>query len=173
MENEQGLLKPAMNYGAVLGIGLVAISLIFYLVGLQESSFSGYLSYAVIAVALYLSINHFRDNALGGYISYGRSLGLGALICLFASVIVGFYTYIFLAFVDQSLIDLGMKEAYNELLDSGMSEDEAAQNMEMASSFMTPGFFAFSAFIGTSFFGFIEALIISIFTKREDPDQIA
>lgn len=166
------MLKPAMNYGAMLGIALIAFSLILYLVGLAGNQTAGYLNYLIIGGAIFYAQTHYKNTQLGGYINYGKAFGLGTLMVLFSAIISSFYSYIFLSFIDASIIDVAMEQAYLSMEDRGMSDEEIEQAMEMSSMFMTPGMMSFMAFIMTVIFGMILSAIISIFTKKEDPNQI-
>lgn len=167
MEQDYPILKPSLNYGAMIGIGLVASSLLFYLLNMQDSTINSLATYLILAIGVFYAHHHFKANVSQGILPYGKALGLGTLTCLAAGIIFGFYTYVFLAFVDSSIIDMAMQQAYTEMENSGLEEEQINQAMEMTSMMLTPGIMGFFAFLGTAFFGFIESLIISIFTKKD------
>ena len=65
-----------MNYGAYLGLGLIVISFIVYLLGLEEqkSIVPSLLNNFLMIGAIVYSVKAYRDNLNGGYISYSQSL---------------------------------------------------------------------------------------------------
>lgn len=169
---EKSILKPSMNYGAMLGVVLVAFSLLVYLVDMQANKFVGFLNYALLIGGVFYAQNNFKTTTLGGYISYGNAFGLGLLTVVFASLISAVYFYVFVTFVDSSIIDIAMEQVYVELESSGKSDEDIAIQMEALEWIMRPGGVSIMAFLGYSVFGVIIAAITSIFVKREDPTQI-
>ena len=169
---EKSILKPSMNYGAMLGVVLVEFSLIVYLVDMQANKFVGFLNYALLIGGVFYAQNNFKTTTLGGYISYGKAFGLGALTVAFASLISTVYFYVFVTFVDSGVIDIALEQAYIDMAERGMSDEEVEQAMEYTSMFMTPGMMSVMAFFASGIFGLIISSITSIFVKREDPTQI-
>ena len=172
MEEKPSILKSSMNYGAILGIVLIAVSLIFYLLDITDSTISTISTSVVTLGGIYYIQTHYRMNVLGGYMSYGEALGIGTVTMIFASVISAFYVYIFLSFIDASQIDIAMEQAYNDMVEQGMEEEQIDQAMQFSTMLMTPGMMAVMGFLGSAFFGFIFSLITSIFTKKQDPSII-
>ena len=89
-------IKNAMNYGAIIGIALIIISLLFYMMNETTSEIQNYLGYLVLAVGVYIGVKNQRDNEQNGLMSYGQALGSGTLISFFASIIMAFYLYLFI-----------------------------------------------------------------------------
>lgn len=174
MEQEEGILKPTLNYGAMLGTLLIVVSLVFYLLNIKDTTVSSVITYIALAGGVFYAQNHYKLNYTDGFMSYGKALGIGALTCLFAAFISSIYTYVFLSFVDSSMIDIAMEEAYRSMEEQGnMTEEQMEQAMQMSSMFMTPGVMSVFAFLGTAIIGFLESLIISIFTKKDNPEELA
>ena len=173
MEQEEGILKPTLNYGAMLGTLLIVVSLVFYLLNIKDTTVSSIITYIALAGGVFYAQNHYKLNYTDGFMSYGKALGIGALTCLFAGFINAIYSYVFIKFVDASMIDVAMEQAYSDMQERGMDEEQIDQAMQMSSMFMTPGVMAFFAFIGTALIGFLESLVISIFTKKDNPEELA
>ena len=93
--------KFAMNYGAVLGLCLMLIALLFWALGVdeQQSVIPSILNNVVIIGFLVYAIMQYRDNMNNGYISYGASLKLGTTVAFFSSVIMAFYTLIYITYL--------------------------------------------------------------------------
>jgi len=161
-------VKNAMNYGAVLGIALIIISLLFYMMGESTSKIQQYIGFVVIILGIFVGTKNYRDAVLGGYMSYGGCLGMGTLIAFFSAIIVTFYSYIFFTFIDASLIDVIMDQVEGDMIDSGRSEDEIELAMEYTRKFMTPFWMTVISLMSYTFWGFVFSLITSIFLKNEN-----
>ena len=92
--------KFAMNYGAVLGLCLVAIAAVMWSFGIDKngSLVPSILNNGLIITGIVYTIIQFRDTENSGVISYGDSLKLGTSVAFFSSVILAFYTFIFINF---------------------------------------------------------------------------
>lgn len=109
MENNNPVWRFAMNYGAIIGIVLVIYQLLLYLFDVLRSSFwiSSILSIVMLIIlilGMIFSTKHYRKNILGGKITYSQALVFGTLICLFASIITGFFNYLLNAVIDPGII---------------------------------------------------------------------
>ena len=93
--------KFAMNYGAVLGLCLVAIASVMWSFGVDKSGsiLPTILNNVLIIAGISYSIIQFRDIESSGFISYSESLKLGTTIAFFSSVILAFYTFIFINYI--------------------------------------------------------------------------
>jgi uncharacterized membrane protein len=167
---EQPRVSPfntAMRYGLIGGLVMVVISLLLYLLNLQEITWlSTVVMLGVLGVFIYLGLVNHRDNDLGGYMKYGRGVGTGTLIAVFMGIIGAVYLYIFLSFIDQSVITQAMNEAREALVERGMSDDEIEQALKISGMFMQPWAMAIMSIFAYAFYGVIEALIISIVVKK-------
>ena len=96
-----------MNYGAYLGLGLVLISFTVYILGLEEqkSIIPSLLNNFLIIGAIAYSVTMYRDNFNNGFVSYSQSLKIGTSVVFFASVILAFYTYIFVTFINPEYLE--------------------------------------------------------------------
>jgi hypothetical protein len=166
METETSKTKSALNYGAILGLVLMIFSLIVYLFELYDS-WLNWLGVVVLILGIIYGIKNFRDRERGGFITYGGAVGYGTLIALFASIITAFGTYIYLGFVDDGFLEYQRVKQEEVLYESGLSDEQIEQQLEMAGRFMGPGVIAVSSIFTTTIVGLIVALIAGIFLKRE------
>lgn len=169
MEKQGNLmLKHSMNYGLIMGVVLVILSLITYLAGVIKPPFwLSIVNYAIMVGIILWGTKKYRDEALGGAITYGNALGFGVLITLFAGVIVAVFTYIQFTIIDSDLVSKFMAIAEEELVKRGMPDDQIEMALEMQKKFMTPLIMTISSLIGMVVMGFIFSLITSIFLKKE------
>ena len=166
-EQNPSKVKHALNFGAILGLVLMILSLITYVFELYDQSLLNYVSSLLLIVGIIIGIRKYRDEANGGYISYGGALGYGVLVTLFASIIVSFVNYVYLGFIDDSFLQYSLEKAEMDMYDAGQPEEQIEMAMEWTRMFLTPGAIAIWGTIATTFFGFIISLIASAFLKKE------
>ena len=83
------LRRFAMNYGAFLGLCLVAAATLMWAFGLDKSGsiIPSVLNNGLIIAGIIYSIINYRDIEKEGYISYSNSLKLGTSVAFFSSVL--------------------------------------------------------------------------------------
>lgn len=164
-------LKSAMTFGLITGILLVIYTLLLYITDnyVSKNTILGLLQWVILTGGLYYGIKTYRDQHSEGYITYGRSLGLGVLISVFVGVIIGIFTYLLYTAIDPELLEKTMRVAEEEMLKTGMSEEQVETATEMQRTFTSPTIMLFSSVFSFAFIGTIISLIISIFTKNEKP----
>lgn len=165
-----------MNYGAYLGLGLVLISFTVYILGLEEqkSIIPSLLNNFLIIGAIAYSVSIYRDNFNNGFISYGQSLKIGTSVVFFASVILAFYTYIFVTFINPEYLENIIKIAEQEILNSDpeISDEDLDLALSMTQKMLQPQWMSTLSVLGGTFMGFFYSLIISFFMKKDDPNFI-
>ncbi len=168
MENRNPyFLRISMNAGAFLGLALSLYTFILYKVGsLVSSSGAGIVNYLLILIALYYSTRYFRDKFQFGFISYGEAVKFSVTVSFYASIILGFFTYLLYKYIDPSLINQVFEYQEKLLLDTGTSEEEVEKTMELVKLATTPGLLFVSSIFSITLIGTIISLINSIFLKR-------
>jgi hypothetical protein len=169
-ENKMPLGKFTLIYGSITGIILIMVSLIFYIIDVDPSSFLNYINIALLIAAMSYSIVQFRKTQEGGFISYGRSLGCGFLTGMFASILLALYTFILFKYIDPGMIDKILAGAEDKMLEQNpnMTDEQLEMAMKYSSAFMSPIAMLILTIIGMSFWSLIISLIISIFTRKVD-----
>lgn len=160
-------LSSALNFGAVLGLILAALSIVTYLFQLYENQMFGWFGNLIFIVGIVIGIKRRRESELGGYISYGEALGYGTLCALFAGIIVAFVSYIYLQFVDGSMIEYLLNNQEKAFYNSGQSSEDVESMMKNVKMMMNPGAISMIALFGYVFFGLVVSLIASAFLKKE------
>jgi len=168
--------KFAMNYGAVLGLCLVAIASVMWSFGVDKngSMLPTILNNGLIIAGISYSIIQFRDFESTGFISYGDSLKLGTSVAFFSSVILAFYTFIFINYIEPNTLNEILQQAEQAILESNpeISDDDLDLALEMTNKFVQPHWMLILGVLGGTFMGFIYSLIISIFVKKDNPNEI-
>lgn len=166
-EQQPSMLKSALNYGAILGLALVALTMIPFLMDDYENKIFQYISYVVMIGGLYWSIKSYRDKERGGFISYGNALGFGVLVSVGFAILTAVFSYIYIKFVDDTILQFMAEETRRQMEDRNMGDAEMEQAMQMASSFTSAGFISFMAFIANVFIGFVISLVLGFVLKKE------
>lgn len=161
-----GQNQITMTYGAYVGGLLSVIALMSYLIGNFHNNPLQILNYIVIIGGLHIGTVKFRDNYNQGTITYAQALGTGTLIIFYGAVISGFFLYILYKFIDPSLIDQYLN-TLQQTMSQSFSSDQVESLMPMYEMMITPFTLAIGELIGKTILGFLLALILSIFIKRE------
>lgn len=161
---QRTLASNASIFGFILGAILIVISLILSVLNVDLNSPLQFLYYIPIIAVMYWGTKTFRDTYNGGFIKYGRSVASGVLICFFASIIFGFFIYIYYKFIDLN----EWQQTYNfyeqTYRDQGYSDDM----IEIVMPYITPAITAFSRMFTYTLIGTIFFLLVSIGLKKED-----
>lgn len=155
-----------MNWGGILGLVLIAYSLVLYMLDANESSAAQWVSYGFIAAGIYLATKSKRDNS-NGLLSYGQGLGTGVGVAFFASILVAFYTYVFFGFIDPDMLEEMLLRTEDEMYNQGLPDDQVEMAMEMTRKFMMPGPMAAMVVLSYTFVGFLISLVTSAILKKE------
>ena len=161
-------IKISMNHGLVIGIILIAFAFISTLAGSGTGSLFQLIHWIIIIGAVFYSMKTWRDSYCGGFISYSQALGFGVRTMFFASVIYGFYTMVYMNWINPAAVDetlAAIEESYYLL---GFNDQQIEQFMVVAQKMQTPGWQMFTTIVGTTFTGFILSLIVSFFVRKDN-----
>ena len=162
--------KNAMNFGAILGLSLCVVSAIFMSLGFETSNVQQWIGYVLtIGIISYGTIS-FRDKHNEGFITYTKAFTSCLLITFYSSIILAFFMYIYLSFIDQSLIDQILEKAEEEMMNKKLPDDQIEDAMKMTRMFTTPIVMAIFTIIINTFMGAIFGLITAAFLKRDNPN---
>jgi hypothetical protein len=164
--------KHAMNYGAIMGLGLTLIFFIQYFLQIMESLPISLLQYALITGIIIWSCSDFRKKLQNGSISYGRALGVGTMTTFYGSVIIAVVMVVFYKLIDPDALDairnysaMRMEE---EMYKQGMGEAEMEMAIEMSKKMISPYFIAFGSIFGLTIAGFLISLLTSAFIMKKN-----
>ncbi len=160
------------KFAIVYSLIVIGFGLILYIFSLTMKA--GWVSGLVSLAALFGSINYgilaHRNQNLNGFISYGQSLGIGLLISLVAGVILALYQLVFNLYIAPEMATNMLNEAKRQLIESNASEEEMQTTINIFKKMSEPLYIVFGGIAGSFVLGLIASLIISAFTKKEDPD---
>lgn len=155
----------------MIGLALIIILLILFMCNVEYTSFAYVIiKYVVIVTGMIMGTLFFRNKINGGYINYGKSLGSGILICLFSSLILAIYLYIYYKFIDTNAIEriLSLKETQILQYYKDIPDDKLQEIMDQQRKWTTPLTMGISEIFISTTLGFIFSLIISFFTRKVD-----
>ena len=171
METQVSPSKIGFRYGIITAIVFIIYGLILQLTGMAANQVLGYLSYLILAVMIYLAHNAFKSSG-DGFMKFGQGLSIGMVISAISGVLSGIFTFIYIKYVDDSVLKIAMDQAYDKLEQRGMSDDQIEQAMSMTEKFMTPAMILVFTIIGTLFFGLLISLVVSAITKKDNPQPV-
>jgi hypothetical protein len=172
METEVNIEQPAkgpivLKYGLMAGILAILIS--YLKIFTVENPFTSKFDWTTVAGfivaigAIILAHREFKQNG-NGYMSYGQGLGIGTLLGVVSAVVVIIFTFLNLEVIDPStktqMIDATLEEMERQ--------NQPEQAIEGTKQFFMAFFYGF-LIIGLPFINFIYALIVSLFTQKNNP----
>lgn len=161
-------MQHAMRYALILGAIGIALMLGGHYAKWDTESWSYRVVSWVISIgSIFWMIKDFRDNQNGGFLRIGQGVGLSALTGVFAGIITAIAFYFFLSYLAPNFIENVKNKSIQDMYDAEMSESEIEESVKYMSMFMTSGFFAFSALIGTIISYTILGVIASAIFKRD------
>lgn len=160
--------KVALTNGVFMGIALIVLSLILYLLGLNQESYAPYFSYAVMIGLTIVFVLQWRNKYNNGFISYSSAFGNGFLTILFGSILSAIYVYVFFAFIAPNELTLMLEKAEEGMYDKGMSDQEVEMGMKYTKMMMTEWMMPIWVIVGSAFWGAVISAILAIFLKKED-----
>lgn len=168
MEEKVSVNQIGLRYGLIIGLVLIVYSLILNLAGLAANRALGSVSYAILLVGIILGHNAFKKGG-DGFMTVGQGLGIGMLISLIGGVLSGVFAFIYIKFVDNSIIQTIRDQSMEKMQQRGMSDEQIDQAMKISDKFTSPLMIMIFAIIFLLIAGFILSLIVSLFTKKSNP----
>jgi hypothetical protein len=164
----------ALKYGFISGVLNFLFSTLVNVMGwaenFQESIgwISGVWSLLLAVTVAYLCLREYREQN-DGFISYGQGLGLSTLLGAIAGLVSGGFNYIYIEFIDNSVIQRQMDLAREKMEDQGLSASQIQSAEEVTRLFMNPGMQFVIVVLTSLLFNFLLGLIVSAVVKREKP----
>ena len=162
--------KFAMNYGAVLGLALSLLGIIFWSMNINEqtSKVPSILNNALIIVFLALAIVKYRDEEMNGILTHKQCLKLGTTISFFSSAVMSIYTFIYITYLNPEIITNSLELTEQTLLQSDpeISDEMLEMQLQFAAKFMQPHWMMIMTLLGGTFMGFLYSSVLSFFTKK-------
>ena len=156
-----------MKWGVISALVGFAYFMILNMAGLAGDQALGYVGYIFFIAIVVLAHKAYKEG--DGFMSYGDGFKLGAVITVISSVISSILTYVYIKFVDDSMLEIIRDKAITDMEDQGMGEEQIEQAMGFAEMFMSAEAMLFMGLIFGTIIGLILVLIVTAFTKNADP----
>lgn len=169
-EKQNSAFMSSLTSGFILAIVLIAFSLLMYFLDVDRESKIMWLSYLILAAGLYWSVISYRKKIPGEFLTYGQAFVSGFLTGLFASAIMAIFTYVYIQYIDTTLIDKILAKAEETIINRqpDISDEDLDTALSMTRRFTSPVMMSVFSFIGNVILSTLFSLIIAIFAKRED-----
>ncbi len=170
MEGQVSTKSLGIKYGIILGLFSIGYNLILQVTGLITEQWLGWLSFIFMIVILVFAYKEFKVGN-NGFMRLGQGIGLGMLIIFISTVLASIFNYIYLKFIDDSMISMILENTREEMAKNpDMSDTQIDQAMAMTEKFMNPEMLLGMGIISAVFVGFLISLVMSLIMKNEDPD---
>jgi len=171
MENQGNSKNIILNYGVILAVAGILVSLVTYAMG---SHLQPHWSISVISIAISIGlviagIKKFKEEN-NGFMSWGQGVKVGVGICILSALITAVYQYVFMNFIEPDFLVQAMELQNEAYLDAGMTEEQIEAANEMGKKFQSPGILAAISIIGAAVLGFIISAIASAIMKKNEEE---
>jgi len=167
----RGILSIAVKYGIILGVLVFAV----FVGGTRLSSRQNWVASVVdtvlVIVLMVLAHGQFKRTH-AGMMRYAQGLGIGTALTSSAAVLRCLLTYLYLKFLNTHYLATVLQLQRAALAQRGITGQRAQQAMAITAILGTPAAIATTALIIGLIGGFIIALIVSIFTQKDDPRAV-
>lgn len=160
--------KTVFKWAALASLVMILLIYAFYFTNVDQKSYLNYLNYVPFFIGLVMAVKTHRDEELGGYISFGRAFSTGFRYSSLLSIFMGLFMLIYFKWLNPEVLEQGLNEAENQMLDQGKSSSEIKTAMEMARSW-GPYFAALGTSIMYTLTGAAASLVFAFIMKREKP----
>ena len=162
--------KPALMYGAILGLVSVFISLVFYFIGMATDNWTNWLNMGIGLVLLVYLMIQYRNVHLGGYASFGQIFIMVLVSAGIVSTIISvLYQYVLFTFIDPGLLDQAKIVAEEKIMNnSRIPESMYDDILERVDKRTTVAFMTKMGLILGPVLNALIGLIVAAFIKKEE-----
>ena len=168
MEDKVTVSQIGLRYGIILGLIMIVYSMILQFIGLATNNWASSVSYIFLIAGMVMAHKAFKEGG-DGFMRLGQGLGIGTLISAVSGGISMIFSYLYIKFIDDSMMQLIQDKQIEAMEKQGLDDAQIDQAMQMAEKFSSPEIIFGIGLIAFIFFGFIISLIVSLFTKKDNP----
>lgn len=173
MENSGNVSTKSVSikYGLINGLVGIIFFVILDFMGEAANNKISWIGSIFSVIIMILAHKEFIREG-DGFMSYKQGLGIGTMMSVVGSIISSVFTFLYIKFVNSAILDQIREKQIMEMEKQGMSDAEIDKAMEIAGMFMGPTAILIMGIFFGVFLGFIIALIVSAFTKKERPELV-
>jgi hypothetical protein len=168
--NSVSTRSVGIRFGLILSIFSIVYFLILNVSGVNMATgYWNWIGYVVGIVIIFLAHKYYKENT-DGFMNYSQGIGIAFWLGLISSAISSVFTYIYIKFIDSSMLEMISDAQIEAMEKKGLSDEEIEQAMKFASMFSTPEALLGFGLIGGIISTIIIALIVTIFTQKRKPE---
>jgi hypothetical protein len=173
MEDQKApsLVKVATKYGLIDGVLGFLVFVVVAMTGITQNWLSTSVSVLLLVVLMVLAHREFKKTH-EGVMTYGQGLGIGTLLAVVASVLAAILLYIYVGYINPGYPEAALQAQRAALEQRGVTGVQLEQGLGMVRRMLTPTGMFVSSLLSGAVIGFICALIVSIFTRVNDPRAV-
>lgn len=161
--------RIALKWGLILALINIVLNVVVYTMGLYHLlNFNFLILLIICSAAIFLALREFRETN-GNLMTFGQGFGLGMLLSVTASVVVGLFDLVYKQFIDTTISakQIGFIEEQYEA--SGMPPEAIEKALEFVTPWMSGPLSLFAIVLTYLFIGLVCSLIVSAIMKKTPP----
>jgi len=162
--------KFAMNYGIILGLIMVVISVITYVTGLalEGAQWPMAIYYLIFPIVIIYAISQYKKKNFN-VLSLSDALKVGVLIGVLSAIVFVIYSLIFNYIIDPDFMNQMMDVARDNMMEQNpdMTEEMVDQGMKFVEMFQNPAISSAFWIAMSAIFALIYSLIGGLVMKKE------
>ncbi|OBX24589.1 uncharacterized protein DUF4199 [Gelidibacter algens] len=162
--------KFAINYGVILGLVMVVISVIAYVTGLalEGAQWPTAIYYIIFPVVIFYAISQYKKRN-ASLLTLSEALKVGVLIGVISAIVFVIYSLIFNYIIDPDFVNQMKDVARDNMLEQNpdMTQEMVDQGMKFVEMFTNPAIMGAFWIALSALFGLIYALIGGLIMKKE------
>ncbi len=175
METKKASVKKiALNYGLMLALGTIVVSVIVYVMGmhLEQPWWQSLLNFIIMTTAIVYGLKAFKKDG-DGFMTLGEAIKTGLAISLIAGIVGSIFTFLFVTVIEPDFVTQMLEVTREKMIEDNpqMTEDQLEMAMGMTEKFMSPWIMTAFGIIASLFFGFIISLIAGLIMKQNRPQN--
>ena len=165
------MVKIATKYGLIQGVFAFLLFLVVTMTGLKQNWVSSVINIVVLVVLMILAHREFKKTR-EGIMTYGQGVGSGTLLSVVASVLTCVLLFIYVNYINPGYSAAMLKIQQTGFEQQGITGAQLDQAMAITGAMLTPVGIVVTSLLSGVIVGFIVALIVSIFTRVNDPRAV-
>ena len=162
--------KFAINYGVILGLVMVLISVFTYVTGLaiEGAQWPTAIYYLIFPIVIFYAISQYKKRN-ANLLSLSDALKVGVLIGVISAIVFVIYSLIFNYVIDPDFINQMMDVAKDKMLEDNpeMTQEMIDQGMKFVEMFANPWLMGAFWVAMSGLFALIYSLIGGLVMKKE------
>jgi len=160
--------KFGVNYGIILGVIMVALSVISYVTGqaLEGAQWPNLIYYIIFPIVIMYAISKYKKHN-ANVLSLGSAIKLGVIIGVISALVFVVYFLLFQYVIDPEFMDLVMEMQTEKMIEDNpnMSQDQLDQSLKMMEMFRNPAIVGAFWTAMSAFFALLWSLIGGLVMK--------